>query len=201
MCKMKANGLELKKIKTVVQEPKHEDLELKENLDEQLKPWFEERFKKKSYIVSYLDYKVLIGTWENGKCHFHEDGTINPKYIRKLRLFNEDEELFVWRSSDSLNGRYRKDEEGDETDVVDAKQVLFGTDTDKDDLKDGFTRISEKRGTKIVLPFSGLDVKNKTEDKRVFVQTRNYIGYNDVHQATYIDCRFMGFWYYGKERT
>jgi len=68
-------------------------------------------------------------------------------------------------------------------------------------LGNGFTRIFEKRGTEIILPFTGLDVKDKTEGKRVFIQIRNYINYNKASQATYIDCRFVGFYNGGKELT
>ena len=159
--------------------------------------------KTDSLVVVYLDYTVLVGRYKNKGFEFYNNYILDdPKYIQRLRIFNEDEELLLWRSGSGFKGRYRKDGDGDEIDVVDAEQVLFGTDkTDKEDLGNGFTRIFEKRGTEIILPFTGLDVKDKTEGKRVFIQIRNYINYNKASQATYIDCRFVGFYNGGKELT
>ena len=152
--------------------------------------------KTDSLVVVYLDYTVLVGRYKNKGFEFYNNYSLDdPKYIQRLRIFNEDEELLLWRSDSGFKGRYRKDGDGDEIDVVDAEQVLFGT--DKEDFGDGFTSLFETRGTKIILPFTGLDVKDKTKDKRVFIQTRNYID-SDALQATYVDCRFMGFWNDGK---
>lgn len=153
----------------------------------------------KSHVVAYLDYKVLIGTFENGVFHFFQNENFDPKYIQKLRIFNKTQEMFIWRSSEGLKGRLRIDETGDTTDVIDAHQVLFGTKTEPTD--GGFTKITEERGTEIILPFTGIDVQNKVKDKRVFIQTRNYVDYNEVYQATYVDCRFIGFWNNSKELT
>lgn len=156
----------------------------------------------KSYVVAYLDYKVLIGRYEDKAFCFSkkEDEAFKPKHIQKLRIFNETQEIFIWRSSEGLKGRLRIDETGDTTDVVDAHQVLFGT---KAEPVDGnYTKITEKRGTELILPFvlSNIDAKRN----RVFIKTRNYIDYidyNEVNQATYVDCRFVGFWNNGKELT
>lgn len=57
-----------------------------------------------------------------------------------------------------------------------------------------FTRITEDRGTELILPFNGIMLKGLDyEQKRVFLKTRNYIDYNKLSQATYVDSRFMGF--------
>ncbi len=155
-----------------------------------LKDLISKEISDKSFIVAYLDNEVLIGTYENGNLDFYQNKAIDPKFIQRLRVFNKDKELLLWRTNNGFKGRYRKDGDGDEIDVVDAEQVLFGT--DKENLGN-FTKLFEKRGTEIILPFTELDVKDKIEGKRVFIQTRNYIDYNKAHQATYVDCRFMGF--------
>ncbi|MCH7974162.1 MAG: hypothetical protein IH949_09800, partial [Bacteroidetes bacterium] len=58
-------------------------------------------------------------------------------------------------------------------------------------LEPNWTEISEKRGTKLILPFDKVNVDDK--ENRVKIQTRNYVGFNEIHQATYVDCRFVDF--------
>lgn len=182
-----SNGLILGKIKSSEPKPVNDQDEIKNFITTD------------SLAVAWLDYRVLVGRYEDNNFVFHDNHTLDFTYIQRIRIFNRNEELLLWRSDNGHKGRYRKDEGGDEIDVIDAKQALFGT--DREVLQNGFTKIFEKRGTEIILPFTGLDVKDKTKDKRVFVKTRNYIDYNEAHQATYVDCRFMGFWNNGKEGT
>lgn len=184
---MEANGLKLQKIKSI---PKNDITSMND---------IQTYIKTNSLVVAYLDYAVFIGRYQykNNGFEFYNGNSLDAQYLQRLRIFNKDEEFLLWRSGNGFKGRYRKDEAGDEVDVVDAKQVLFGTEAK--DLQNDFSRITETRGTEIILPFKKLDVKDKTEGKRVFIQTRSYIGYNEACQATYIDCRFMGFWNDGKE--
>lgn len=149
-----------------------------------------EQFDAGGFIVAYLTYGVFIGRYENGNCYFYEDIDLSEKYIQKLRLFNESKELFIWRTKDILKGRLRIDNTGDTKNVIDAYQVLWGT--DKQLLKEGWTRVFEERGTELVLPFSQLSVDDRK--KRVFLQTRNYVDFHpETNIATYTDCRFVGF--------
>ncbi|MDP3149831.1 MAG: CRISPR-associated protein Csx19 [Ignavibacteria bacterium] len=143
---------------------------------------------EKSFVVAYLDYKVLIGKYIGASFMFYNNEQIEPKYIQRMRIFNENEELMLWRSEGKLKGRLRKDNEGDEVNVVDADQVLFGT---IPNAINGFTRITEERGTELILPFKNLKVDNGKN--RMKITTRNYVGFNEIHHATYVDCRFVGF--------
>lgn len=148
-------------------------------------------FNEKGFVVAWLDYKVLIGTWGNEHFYFPNDETFENKYIQRLRIFNIDKELLVWRTGSGFHARLREDNmKGLGTHVVVAEQVLFGT-KKGDDRKGNFTQITEDRGTTITLPFKDLQVDNK--NRRVFIKTHNYVDYNAVYQATYVDCRFVGF--------
>lgn len=153
-----------------------------------------ENMKKNSLAVVYLDYKVLIGIYNGAKFNFYKNESFEDKYIQRIRVFNENEEFYAWRTADGLKGRLRLDENAAKDDkkvidVVDAFQVLFGTDVEK--FKD-FTKIFEiKRGTALVLPFENIAVDDVR--KRVSLKIRNYIDYNQQNQATYVDCRFVGF--------
>lgn len=178
---MKDNGLDLHTIKSKLEPYSNID-----NLEEPLS-----RISDQSFIVAYLDYKVLIGTYEDSRFYFYNNETFDNKYIQRLRVFNNDQELLVWRSHDGLNGRLRTDSDGDSTEVVDAHQVLFGTKSKPEPSDNSYTKIFEDRGTELILPFKELDVDEKKN--RITIKTRNYISYNEVHQATYVDCRFVEF--------
>ena len=85
--------------------------------------------------------------------------------------------------------RFRQDYQGEKKEeVVEAYQALFGTESK--DLN-GYTKIEEKRGTKLILPLINLEIDDNKN--RLFIKTHNYIDYNKLHQATYFDCRFVTF--------
>jgi CRISPR-associated protein (TIGR03984 family) len=176
----KANGLELYLIKS-----KAEPLSIN-NLEHALS-----LFNSTGYAVAYLDYKVLIGKVNNNGFEFFNNEKIEEKYIQKLRLFNDDKELLIWRDNNGLKGRLRIDGEGEETFVVDACQVLWGT--KKDELGNGWIKLFEDRGTELILPYDeGVIIDNKRN--RLFIMTRNYISFHpETNQATYFDCRFIKF--------
>jgi hypothetical protein len=50
-------------------------------------------FDTLSFVVAYLDYKVLIGRWENKAFYFYNNEEFDNKYIQKLRVFNENKEV------------------------------------------------------------------------------------------------------------
>jgi CRISPR-associated protein (TIGR03984 family) len=175
-------------------------------------------FREEGFVVAYLYHEVLIGRYKNQKMILYKNESIDPGHIIKIRVFNENKELFIWKTSEGFNYRLREDdetiEEGDAKNgsqvlcgkeaeenegtkkvvyVVDARQVLWGT---KIEEKYGdFTLITEDRGTQLILPFT-VNSKLKeldAKENRVFLKTRNYIDYNQLCQATYVDSRFMGF--------
>lgn len=182
-CKLNANGLKLIELNSYAESVNDID-------QDKLDALLSESFANKCYVVAWLDYKVLIGTWENEAFQFYQDEQFEYKYIQRLRAFDQQTEFLVWRSNGSLKGRLRTDDlSGTGTMVVVAHQVLFGTESQA--LGTCFTKISEVRGTKLILPFSNIKVDDK--HNRVFIKTHNYVKFNSVHQATYTDCRFVAF--------
>lgn len=148
-----------------------------------------------AWAVVWCDHEVCIGRWENGCLVFPSGEEFEPRYLQRLRLFDESSELHVWCANGSFKGRFRCDDDGSTgMDVVIARQLLYGTDTKK---VEGGTRLFEERGMKLTFPIMGLKVNQK---KRLFIETRNYIGYPGEWQATYIDCRFVAFTYADGQR-
>lgn len=144
------------------------------------------------FCVVYLDYKVLIGKYSEGNFKFYKEEIFKPKYIQKMRIFDINQELYIWRKNEEeFRGRLRIDGPGIETDVIDACQILWGT---KAELLGEFSKIFEEdRGTELILPLKNVSFDNS--ENRVFIRTRNYISYRDNDQAGYEDCRFVDFRY------
>lgn len=180
------NGLKLIQLKSSVKND-YEEIVFVEFIE--LENFLSENFKAVGFVIVYLDYKVIIRKFESGKIIFMTDEKpFETEFIQKLRLFNDKQEIFIWRIEGDWKARLRIDEKGEEISVVEANQVLFGT---TGNIENGFTKLTEERGTEIILPFEikGIDTKKN----RIKIKTRNYIDYNDLGQAVYIDSRFMEF--------
>jgi len=169
---------------------------------DELAGFIRSNFIGSGFCVAYLDYQVLVGRYEKmdeteeagGNMLFCRGQQIEPRFLQRLRVFNQERELFIWWGYDGFRWRLRIDgdagdaQEGEEIDVVEAEQILWSTRSESND--EGWTRIYEDRGTEIILPGENLIVDR---DNRVKLLTRNYIEYNDLGQAGYVDCRFVKF--------
>jgi len=184
---MEKEGLELIEIGSTVSYP------FENKPDESPEDVLTENIKDKSFAVVWLDYKVLIGTWSGQKFQFYDDEEFENKYLQRMRVFNKDREMLIYRTGNGFKGRLRiDDKDGTGKEIIVANQVLFGTKKGKK-CNDSYTEITEERGTSLVLPFGGLDIDIDDKQKRIFIKTHNYIDYNTVNQAIYVDCRFINF--------
>lgn len=185
-CLLEANKLKLVKLEESKAEPI--DSIDQSRLDDLLC----KQFTHKAYVALWLDYKVLIGLWQDEKFRFYKDEPFELKYVQRLRAFNEQRELHVWRTNGKWKGRFRSDIAGEPAEAVEAHQLLFGTKGER--LSPEFASIEEDRGTKLILPLQNLRFdKDGNPNTRVFIRTYNYVRPNTVHQASYVDCRFVAF--------
>ncbi len=149
-----------------------------------------------SFFVAYLDYGVRIGRYEDKKFILYDREELIPTYLQRLRVFNPQEELLLWRSGKEMKGRLRRDENVDDAktvEVVEVHQALFGTRAKSQD-NGNFTEIRENRGTRIILPYHISKIKVDDQQQRIWIKTHNYIDYIEkTGQATYTDCRFVSF--------
>lgn len=167
-----------------------------ENGIDDIGSYIAENFPEDGFFVYYLTNRLLIGQYISGKFHSYGEGKIDKEFLLKLRVFNQRREVLLWRSREKIFGRTRIDDDGEGTYAVDAYQQLWGT--DYKNLEGGFTKIFEERGTELILPFSDLKVDNK--QSRIFIKTRNYVDFHpENHLATYVDCRFIGFYDHEKK--
>lgn len=185
------NGLMERQIKTNTrceQEHKIQSFEM-------LQSYIGRFINNQAMIVAYLDYKVCIGKYTEGKLLFYRDERFETKYIQRLRVFNETSELMLWRTEGCIfNLRLREDdihavriENGSY--VIDAHQVIWGTKAKK--LNDGWSELTEQRGTRLIVPFPDLEVDSGKN--RLKLWTRHYISFNENGQAGYMDSRFVTF--------
>jgi CRISPR-associated protein (TIGR03984 family) len=149
----------------------------------------------RGFVVSWFYNEVLFGKIQNNSFVFYcgQNPDFN-KYLIKLRAFNEDEELYLWKGNDKWYYRYRKDDEGNEAwEFIEAAQVMFGTISK--DLGNGFCEIREGRGISYIVPKEFLNDKTLSKDARLFLITRNYICKgakgNEIGQVGFVDNRFV----------
>lgn len=146
------------------------------------------------FFVAYLDYRVIIGRYADrnaGLCNPEDSQPLQFQYLRRLRVFEKNAELHVWRAGDAFNGRFRRDSEGDVMQRADAEQALAGT-TPRFIENGRLLELTEERGSRLVLPFAEAQFPKTPE--RLFLKTCNYIGIiEETGQASYTDCRFAGF--------
>lgn len=154
--------------------------------------WEEIKLKapNESTVVAWLDNELKIDAVDKFDEYFKDKEVM---LTQRLRIFNETAELHVWRSEGKLKGRLRQDKETseadyEETEYIDADQLLWGT---RVKTEGDYLVLSEVRGTQLTIPNFIGDIVN--EDSRIFIKTRNYIGFTHAHHATYVDSRFVEF--------
>lgn len=154
--------------------------------------------KSEGWAVLYLVYGIRFAKYENSTLSFYNNEANDfKKYGISARIFNKDKELKIWKEGDTFFWRLRTDSENGakKVDVVEAQQIMWGTITD--DLGDGWTCLTEERGTELIIPLK-IDIpKQNPEDKekeplkRAAIKTRNYIFYINDALASYCDDRFV----------
>lgn len=146
------------------------------------------------YILVYLDYEVQIGKYQNNIITFYRGELKETEYIKKIRIFDRHRELMFWRTGkNTFRGRFVDESraDGEKMPVIQARQIIWGTlkESSKDGLP-GWTLITEKRGTALAVPLENITVDE--HKKRVKIRTHNYIGFNELGQAGYMDSRIVG---------
>ena len=140
--------------------------------------------------VLWFDNKVTAGYVDNG-LHFAPTADVDIDHLVEARLFNTDVELHVWHMpSGSYNWRLRSDGEGARVETLTATQYLWGTTATE--LSDGWSVLSEDRGFTLAVPFQ-IPAGAVDTQHRLAITIRLYVGFNDDHQAGYVDDRFVAF--------
>ena len=145
---------------------------------------------KNLLAVLWLENTVATGYMENG-LHFALPADVEVDHMIEARIFNKDMEMHIWRiSSGEYGWRLRLDGEGIAVETVTLNQYLWGTTATT--LANHWSMLSEDRGFTLAVPFEmpagAVDIQH-----RLAVKVRLYIGFNNDHQAGYVDDRFVAF--------
>lgn len=144
-------------------------------------------FPEQSSLMVWAMQAVSAGHWDGSRLIFaNEEIKIND--ILEIRVFTLDSELHLKRADERFTGRYVKDLDGDDTQVVDSFSRLWGEQRDEGELDGYLHLIDDSRKIRLTVPYDG-----PREQNRYFgLVTRNYIGYEkETGLAGYVDMRFI----------
>jgi CRISPR-associated protein (TIGR03984 family) len=147
--------------------------------------------KEAKAVVWYFDKIEFHQLLSNGKWDREPRPDLDEELVR-VRIFNSLKEVHVWRSKGKLKGRLRIDDdkaEKKDAEYVKAEQIMNGTPPYHLHESGKFLIAEEASGIHYELPFKNL-IKKVDSKKRITLVTRNYIGYNELGQAGYVDSRF-----------
>lgn len=113
-----------------------------------------------------------------------------------LRAFGPDGEVFVWRDAAGLRARRRTDTAGDELDVMEEQQLLWGTERDLErNAPPGFTALQDgDQGLRHTPPLALDDSYFDGDGHRpARLRLRHYIGRDaETGLARIVDSRLVG---------
>ncbi len=138
--------------------------------------------------VCWFNYEIRFGIFSED--FLRQIGGFDNfcKHIIRCRIFDQERELFVWKTEDRIKYRIRNDQSGEKVEVIDADQVMWGRNFVS---SDGMIKVSESRGIKYELPESCVENPLLPVTERLVLRTRNYVDYNEIGQASFVDSRFV----------
>ena len=139
-------------------------------------------------VIVFLVNEVRFGKYEGGAFSFQEDFIIDERLIVDVRLFNENQEIYVRKIGNKYYVRVITDgKDGDLVEVVDTKSNLFGDRDENAGLPNDYVQlIEEGRKIKMVVPVDELG-------KHYALKTRSYISFDsETGQAGFGYSRYLG---------
>ena len=137
----------------------------------------------KADVVIWQRQQVIFGIFDAQVLQLAGGKTFEEEQTLEIRIFNEREELHLWRCSTGYEGRYVMDGQGEKQSYVDCLSRLWGHTTAYDGTFAVLT--DEERFLKLTVP---------CREKAGYygLVTRNYIEADDkTGQAGYSDYRFV----------
>ncbi len=139
-------------------------------------------------IVVWQMQSIVWGKWKDNQIIWTDDEKIFEKGWIEIRIFNENEEVHLYKDGNGLKGRYRSDTGENDCEYVDSFARFWGSNEDSaGKCKEGFVCLEDKaRKLKLEIPVT------EAGEKWYGLLTRNYVEYNSINgQAGYTDFRFV----------
>ncbi len=140
----------------------------------------------KAYVVGWYQDGLLFDIFDKDISYYLKENLIN------LRIFNEEKEIFIYKTKNAYKLRKIEDGAGDDVKCFDADQIMWGTNAKE---KEDKIEVFEERGIKFLFPKDMVEnILDLKDNKHMLVlRTRNYIDFLDNYQASIEDARFLGF--------
>lgn len=122
-----------------------------------------------AYILLKESNEVSVGLYKNKDFIFKNEVLQNKDLFIDMRIFNNEKELYIWKSKYDFKNRIRIDNEGKEYDFYDEELLLWGNKIKNDGI---FMELEEEKIKKYYIPIN----ENVTNDNEGKLVVRNYIG-------------------------
>ncbi|SHF45132.1 CRISPR-associated protein, TIGR03984 family [Caldanaerobius fijiensis DSM 17918] len=143
---------------------------------------------REGFVIFFMVNEIVAGKIENFNILYYDRDKLDVKYLLKGRIFNKGKEIYLYSFKENMYRKRIIDDENNNGNIeyIDAEHKVWGNRVTK--LNDDWIKLEDNRGIKLILP-----LKFKSSDTDYFIKTRNYIGFNEVGQAGFIDSRFVDF--------
>ncbi|MCQ5209282.1 CRISPR-associated protein Csx19 [Megasphaera massiliensis] len=139
--------------------------------------------KDSASLVVWQRQQISWGRWDGSSLVFANQKTLDENQILEIRVFNENEELHLYRRHGAYEGRYVCDGEGSVQSHVDALSRLWGHKTNHDG---NFATLKDDER------FLSMTVPCQEKADYYGLVTRSYIEADaKTGQAGYTDYRFV----------
>ena len=138
------------------------------------------------YLLAHADDGVIWGRIDGDGLHTSQgiapaSPPLRASTLQQARLFGPAGELLLWRDDDSWRARVVTDVPGNDDDIIDEDQILWGDTIEA--TKDGFTLLREgAQGMRHAVPITVTAEQLKHHQLRLRV--RHYITENEDGEAT-----------------
>lgn len=141
------------------------------------------------WLLAHADDGVIWGEARNGGLALSVDAfreKISPllraQTLQQARLFSEQGELLLWRTTEGFAARLLTDKDSDAPQCLEERYLLWGNRLE--DEKDGFFLLTEgKQGLRHAPPLKPKLKGEKQEAERMSLTIRHYLAYDDEGQA------------------
>jgi len=139
------------------------------------------------YLLAHADDGVIWGRVDGDVLHTsHGIAPASPELrlstLQQARLFSPAGELLLWRSDEGWHARLVTDANGNENDLVDEDQILWGDTVEPEKVEDGFTLVREgAQGMRHAVPIPV--TTEQLKQHRLRLRVRHYVTENEDGEA------------------
>lgn len=140
------------------------------------------------FLLVYKYNEARVEELKNHSLSPEQEKTLDPEYVRELRMFSKTGEFYTWKQEEKFKYRLRIDENetNDEPNIYEETPFMWGQHIKKEN--NICIAYEKSRGMEIRLPF---EVREEQLPLRYLV--RNYFKYDDQGQIYFFDARLVKF--------